>query len=245
MLKVHDLVVEVENKAILSGVDVEIDRGEVVAVMGPNGSGKSTLAYTLAGHPNYKVAGGAMELDGKELDEMSPDERANLGLFLSMQYPSAIPGLTVNSYLWQLYKKRNHDKNKLTVGQFRQRLTEEAEGINLNIELLGRGLNDGFSGGEKKKLELLQMIIFEPKYVILDEIDSGLDVDALKMIATAISQMVKKNKIGVLVITHYNRLLKFLKADRVVVMSKGQVVRTGGSDVALEIEEKGYENRTR
>jgi Fe-S cluster assembly ATP-binding protein len=211
-----------------------------MAIMGPNGSGKSTLAYTLAGHPKYESEG-LMELDGEDIGMLSPDKRAALGLFLANQYPVAISGLTVNSFLWQLYKKRNPEGRKTTtVRDFRVWIEAQAKALGFAPDLLKRGLNDGFSGGEKKKLEILQMMVFNPKYVVLDEIDSGLDVDALKKIAQTVARVVKDKKIGVLVITHYNRILKYLKADKVIVLESGKVVNSGTGELAVEIESKGY-----
>ena len=216
MLKINKLRVSVGGKEIIKGLDLEINPGEVVAVMGPNGSGKSTLAFALAGHPKYETSksqiltskikeksNNTMELDGVAIDDLSPDERANLGLFLANQYPVAISGLTVNSFLYQLYKKRSQvsdvrSQNKTSLLEFREWIEKQAKLLELNPELLKRGLNDGFSGGEKKKLEILQLLVFNPKYVILDEIDSGLDVDALQKIAKTVSAVAKERKIGVL-----------------------------------------------
>lgn len=239
-MQVSNLWVKIGNKQILKGVDVSVNPGEVVAVMGPNGSGKSTLAYSLMGHPKYEVGKGEMKIDGKKINEMSPDERAQLGLYLANQYPMAIEGLISVRFLWQLYKKRNVGKQISGIVEFRKWLMVEAEKLGLNPELLKRGLNDGFSGGEKKKMEILQLLVFGPKYVILDEIDSGLDIDALKKIATTMEQVAKKMKVGVLVITHYNRILKYLKADKVVVFENGKVTRRGGASLAKEVENKGY-----
>ncbi|MFZ2153012.1 MAG: Fe-S cluster assembly ATPase SufC [Microgenomates group bacterium] len=254
MLKINKLRVKVGQKEILKGIDLEVKAGEVVAIMGPNGSGKSTLAFALSGHPKYQLTVNSeqltdkknkkrniIELDGVGMDEMSPDERANEGLFLANQYPVAIAGLTVNSFLYQLYKKRN-PKIGTKLLEFREWIEKQAKLLELNPELLKRGLNDGFSGGEKKKLEILQLLVFNPKYIILDEIDSGLDVDALQKIARTVAAVAKQRKIGVLVITHYNRILKYLAADRVVIMAEGQIVREGGPKLAQEIEAGGYNN---
>jgi Fe-S cluster assembly ATP-binding protein len=249
MMKIINLKAKVGDKQILNGINLEIKPGEVVAVMGPNGSGKSTLAYSLSGHPKYEVSG-KINLDGKEISKMSPDERANEGLFLANQYPVAIPGLTVNSFLWQVYKKRikyqvssiKYKEIQKNIVEFREWVEKQAKTLDLNPELLKRGLNDGFSGGEKKKLEILQLLVFNPKYVILDEIDSGLDVDALSKIAKTMAKVAKELKIGVLVITHYNRILKYLKADRVVIMEKGLIVKEGGAKLAEQIEVSGYKN---
>jgi len=240
MMQVSNLWVKIGNKQILKGVEVSVNPGEVVAVMGPNGSGKSTLAYTLLGHPKYEVTKGEMKVDGKKINELSPDERAGLGMYLANQYPMAIEGLVSVRFLWQLYKKRQVGKKISGIVEFRKWLVVEAEKLGLNLELLNRGLNEDFSGGEKKKMEILQMMVFSPKYVILDEIDSGLDVDALKKIATTVKQVAEKMNVGVLVITHYNRILKYLKADKVVVFEDGKVSRTGGASLALEVENKGY-----
>ncbi|MFA5894547.1 MAG: Fe-S cluster assembly ATPase SufC [Candidatus Shapirobacteria bacterium] len=241
MMKITNLKVNVEGKEILKGVDLEVKPGEVVAVMGPNGSGKSTLAFSLAGHPKYESTG-KMSLGGKSIMEMSPDERANEGLFLANQYPVAISGLTVNSFLYQLYKKRNPEGKAMKLIEFRTWIEKQAALLELNPDLLKRGLNDGFSGGEKKKLEILQLIVFNPKTVILDEIDSGLDVDALKKIAKTVALVAKQRKIGVLVITHYNRILKYLVPDRVIVLKGGLIVRSGTGELAVEIEKDGYKN---
>lgn len=241
MMKITNLKVNVEGKEILKGVDLEVKAGEVVAVMGPNGSGKSTLAFALAGHPKYEATG-EMSLGGKSIMEMSPDERANEGLFLANQYPVAIAGLTVSSFLYQLYKKRNPEGKGMKLLEFRTWIEKQAELLELNTDLLKRGLNDGFSGGEKKKLEILQLIVFNPKQVILDEIDSGLDVDALKRIAKTVALVSKERKIGVLVITHYNRILKYLVPDRVIVLKAGKIVRSGTGELAVEIEKDGYKN---
>ena len=242
MLKITNLEVKVEDKSILNGINLEVNPGEVVAIMGLNGSGKSTLAYSLAGHPKYEVKG-KIEMDGENLTAMSPNERAEKGLFLANQHPVAIYGLTVNSFLWQIYKKRNKEKSSIL--DFRKWLETQAQALDFNPELLKRGLNDGFSGGEKKKLEILQLLVFNPKYVILDEIDSGLDVDALTKIAKTMAAVAKQRQIGVLIITHYNRILKFLKADKVVVIEGGKVAKTGGPELAEEIENNGYKEEVK
>ena len=254
MLKITNLEVKVEDKQILNGIDLEVKPGEVVAIMGLNGSGKSTLAYSLAGHPKDEVKG-KIEMDGENITEMSPNERAEKGLFLANQHPVAIYGLTVNSFLWQIYKKRNPRgvatspkaprNDAFSIVDFRKWLEVQAQALDFNPELLKRGLNDGFSGGEKKKLEILQLLVFNPKYVILDEIDSGLDVDALTKIAKTMAAVAKQRQIGVLIITHYNRILKFLKADKVVVIEGGKVAKTGGPELAEEIENNGYKEEAK
>ena len=242
MLKITNLEVKVEDKQILNGIDLEVKPGQGIAFSGASGSGKSTLAYSLAGHPKYEVKG-KIEMDGENLTAMSPNERAEKGLFLANQHPVAIYGLTVNSFLWQIYKKRNKEKSSIL--DFRKWLETQAQALDFNPELLKRGLNDGFSGGEKKKLEILQLLVFNPKYVILDEIDSGLDVDALTKIAKTMAAVAKQRQIGVLIITHYNRILKFLKADKVVVIEGGKVAKTGGPELAEEIENNGYKEEVK
>lgn len=242
MIKIEDLKVNVEGKPILRGINLKIAAGEVVVIMGKNGSGKSTLANTLSGHPQYK-ASGKITIDGKNILDLAPDKRAKLGLFLASQYPAAVPGLTVNSFLWQLYKKRNEGvKNRSNIVEFRKWIVTQAKALDLNPELLDRGLNDGFSGGEKKKAEILQMLVFNPKYLILDEIDSGLDVDALRKIAKTVAKVAKERKIGVLVITHYDRILKYLVPDRVLIMENGKIVKEGDKELAEMIENEGYED---
>lgn len=250
MIKINNLHVSVEGQEILKGVDLVVRPGEVHAVMGKNGSGKSTLAFTLAGHPKYeikspksknlKVESGAIEVDGKIIDEMEPNERAEMGLFLANQYPAAVPGLGSTSFLWQIYKKRNKDKKISGVIEFKKWLEQQAKALDLNLELLKRGLNDGFSGGEKKKMEILQMLVSNPKYIILDEIDSGLDVDALKKIATTVAKVVKVMKIGVIIITHYSRILKYIKVDRVHIMEAGVIKKSGDSSLIEKIENTGF-----
>ncbi len=242
MLEIVKLSSKIEEKQIIDNLSLAISPGEVVAIMGPNGSGKSTLANSLIGNPRYEVSG-KIVVDGKRIDGMSVDERAREGIFLANQYPMAVTGLNSTSFLWQIYKKRNlNDKNISNVIEFRKWLEKQAELLGLNKDLLKRGLNDGFSGGEKKKLEILQMLVFNPKYVILDEIDSGLDVDALKKLAKTVAMVAKKMNIGVLVITHYNRILKYLVADRVVILNKGIIEREGGPELAVEVEDKGYQS---
>lgn len=240
MLKITRISASIEGKKILKDVSLEIGLGEVVAVMGPNGSGKSTLAAVVAGHPKYTLDSGKMELDGHRLEKLEADGRANLGLYLASQYPVAVPGLTTQNFLWQLYKKRNKEKKMGNVMEFRKWLQLQVKLLELKPELLTRGLNDGFSGGEKKKLEVLQMLVFNPQYVILDEIDSGLDVDALSKIAKTVAKMAKSLRVGVLVITHYQRILEYLQPNRVVVMKAGEIVERGGIELVNKIEKKGF-----
>ncbi len=242
MLNINNLWVTVDEKTILRGVNLEIDKGEVVAVMGPNGSGKSTLAYTIAGYPRYKVLPdkGSITFDGKNVKDDSPDERAGAGIFLAMQYPMAVPGLKSISFLWQIYKKRNG--SGADAGEFQKWIKRQAELLGLKPDLLGRSLNDGFSGGEKKKMEILQMLVFNPKLVILDEIDSGLDVDALKRMAAVVAKVAKERKMAVLVITHYLRFLEYLVPDKVVIMNGGKIVDRGGVELIKKVDKKGYKN---
>lgn len=251
MLIIKNLYVSTQEKEILSGVNLEVKSGEIHAVMGPNGSGKSTLAFSLSGHPKYQITKGEINLDENNICEETPDERARKGLFLANQYPVAIPGLTVQSFLWQVYKKRNPPKAAHLGGQvkndsimslieFRKWIEAQAKALSLKPELLKRGLNDGFSGGEKKKVEILQMLVFSPKYIILDEIDSGLDIDAIKKIAQTIAKVAKDRNIGVIIITHYSRILKFLKPDKVHIMSMGKIIKSGGWEMVEKVESQGY-----
>lgn len=244
MLVIKNLKIEIEGKDIIKGLDLEINPGQVVVLMGPNGSGKSTLAYALAGDPRYKMSNvkgqrSKIYLDKKDITGMAADERSKAGLFLVNQYPVAIPGLSTGSYLWQLYKKHN-PLVKTKVSEFRIWMTEQAKSLGLEADLLKRGLNDGFSGGEKKKMEILQLLVSKPKYVVLDEVDSGLDVDALKKIATTVAKMASTNNIGLLVITHYSRVLKYIKADKVIIMKEGEIEKIGGMELVAEIEKEGF-----
>lgn len=253
MLQIKNLHVNVEKKEILRGVSLDLKPGEVVAVMGPNGSGKSTLAYTLAGHPRYSVVNKnntAILIEGEDITDSSPDERSIKGIFLATQYPVAVPGLSVFSFLRQIYKVKRKSvigdgkqriDNKSDLIEFRKWIEKQAELLGLNKDLLKRSINDGFSGGEKKKMEILQMLVSDPKYIILDEIDSGLDVDALKKIALTVAKVAKSMKIGVLVITHYSRILKYLNPDRVIVMKEGKIVEEGGVKLVEAIEVNGYQ----
>jgi Fe-S cluster assembly ATP-binding protein len=233
MLKVSSLKVAVEGKGILQGVSLSVKPGEIHAIMGPNGSGKSTLAYAIAGHPRYTIENGQLTIDGKNLLGKTPDQRANLGLFLAFQYPVSVEGVTVEQLL------RKVAKSDLSALEFRKRLEEEAKNLGAKRELLRRSLNDGFSGGEKKKLEILQLAVIKPKYAVLDETDSGLDIDALKIIANGIWRMAN-SKTGIILITHYQRLLQFIKPDFVHVMIKGKIVKSGGKELAAELERSGY-----
>ncbi len=236
-LAVKDLKVSIEGKEILAGISLSVEQGEVVALMGPNGSGKSTLAFSLMGHPRYQITGGRIELDGKDLTEATPDERSREGLFLAVQYPVSIPGVSVREALLASLRAR---EQKISALELKKRIEAEAKELSIDEDLLKRGLNEGFSGGEKKKMEILQMRILSPKYAVLDETDSGLDIDALKTVAEGAAFLAKEKKTGILVITHYQRLLKYLSPDRVLVIKAGRIEREGGIELVEELEKKGY-----
>lgn len=240
-----DLVIEglhgtVEGKEILRGVTLTVRGGEVHALMGPNGSGKSTLAYILSGHPKYEVTGGRVLLGGEDLLAMEPDERARAGLFLAFQYPCAIPGVSVANFLRTAVNAVLGEGRELPVMAFHRRLTEAMAMLEIDESFAGRYVNDGFSGGEKKRVEILQMAMLEPKVAILDETDSGLDIDALKVVAQGVNRQ-RRPDLGVLVITHYQRILRYIEPDFVHVMMEGRIVRSGGKELAEELEEKGYD----
>lgn len=236
-LEANDLFVKIDDKEILSGVDFTVKPGEVVALMGPNGSGKSTLALALMGHPKYQVTRGEVRLDDKVITKATPDERSRAGLFLAVQYPVSIPGVSVREALLASLRAR---KVSISALELKKRIEEEAGELSIGEELLKRGLNEGFSGGEKKKMEILQMRILSPRYAILDETDSGLDIDALKIVAEGAVALAKEKKTGILVITHYQRLLKYLSPDKVLILSKGKIVASGGAELVEELEKKGY-----
>jgi Fe-S cluster assembly ATP-binding protein len=247
MLEIKNLKVEVDKKEVLKGVDFNISQGEIVALMGPNGSGKSSLAYALMGHPHYLVSG-ELRVDNELINGLTPDERAERGLFLASQYPAAVPGVRVGEIVLACLRSRERKASvtdglldkKVSALELRRKIEAVAKKMDLTESLLKRGINDGFSGGEKKKMEVLQMLMLKPKYAILDETDSGLDIDALKLIAKTVRQMVKKQRMGILVITHYRRLLDYLVPDRVLVMRAGKIVKEGGVKLVGELEEKGY-----
>jgi len=240
MIQLKNISVSIEGKKILSDINLTLKPGQIVALLGPNGSGKSSIALTLAGHPKYKLISGKIFFDKQDISTFSPDKRANLGLFLTNQSPLAIPGLNVKSYLWQLYKKYNQSK-KIALSEFRDWLNLETNQLDIKQELLDRSLNDGFSGGERKKMEVLQMLVTHPKYIIIDEIDSGLDVDALKKISIKINQLAKTNKSGILIITHYNRILKYLVPNQVLILEKTSIKNSGGLELIDQIEKNGFQ----
>ncbi len=239
-LRVEGLRVQIEGKRILEGVDLRVPEGEVHALMGPNGSGKSTLAYTLMGHPKYEVTGGSVSFAGEDLLALTPDRRARLGLFLSFQQPTAIPGVTTVNFLRAALRSQGRE---LPARDFIRRLGEEMEALRMDPSFRSRYINDGFSGGERKRAEILQLAMLEPRLAILDEPDSGLDVDALRTVAEGVRRVMERNagRMGVLLITHYYRILEHLTPDRVHVMSDGRVVASGGSELAHRIEAEGYE----
>lgn len=249
-LTIKNLHAHIAEKEILHGVSLEVKSGEVHAVMGPNGSGKSTLASTLAGHPAYAVTQPekyktSVTLDDQELLELSPDERAHKGLFLAFQYPVEVPGVSVQNFLRQAHTARFADENEKQFKkaiEFRKHLQILAEELEIDASFLSRGLNEGFSGGEKKQLEILQMAVLEPKFAILDETDSGLDIDAIKKVARNVAKIVEKNKTGVLVITHYQRILEYLKPDFVHVLVKGKIAKSGGGELVTQLEKSGYKD---
>jgi Fe-S cluster assembly ATP-binding protein len=237
-LVIEDLHVDVDDKQILRGVDLTVEPGRVHALMGPNGSGKSTLAYALAGHPRYRVTGGKVTFKGEDVLSMTPDERARMGMFLAMQYPVEVPGVSVTNFLrTAMSSVRGED---IPVRQFAKDLREQMRLLDMDPRFAERSLNEGFSGGEKKRHEILQMALLRPSLAILDETDSGLDIDALKVVSEGVNRM-RGPDLGVLLITHYTRILRYIAPDVVHVMLGGRIVQTGGRELADELEEHGYE----
>jgi len=239
-LKVEDLHVEIEGKEILKGVSLEIKGGEVHALMGPNGSGKSTLAYALAGHPRYEVTRGRVLLNGEDLLDMEVDERARAGLFLAFQYPAEITGVPMANFLRTAINARREKGNEISLAEFGRKLREQMKKLQMSEDFASRYLNEGFSGGEKKRSEILQMALLEPKIAVLDETDSGLDIDGLRIVSEGVNAL-RGPDLGVLCITHYYRILQYLKPDFVHVLLDGRIVRSGGKELAVELEEKGYD----
>ncbi|MGE5591347.1 MAG: Fe-S cluster assembly ATPase SufC [Bacillota bacterium] len=238
VLEIRDLHVKIDDKPILNGLNLTLKSGEVHALMGPNGSGKTTLSFTLMGHPRYEVTGGEILLNGENVLEMAPDERARRGLFLAFQYPSEVAGVTVANFLRTALNSVRG--TELSAWDFFELMQEKMNFLEMDESFAKRYLNEGFSGGEKKRNEMLQMLLLQPKFAILDETDSGLDIDALKVVSKGVNAL-RSDDFGALVITHYNRILRYIEPDVVHVMINGRIERTGGKELSLELEEKGYD----
>ncbi len=249
-LIIKNLHVQVEGQEILKGLDLEMSKGEVHAIMGPNGSGKSTLANTLMGHPAYEVTDGEILFQGTDIIDLSADERSRLGIFLAFQYPSAIPGVSVANFLRTAINARYEEKDPsgngngrrrgISMRDFRKLLKEKMAMLQMDPSFAGRYLNEGFSGGEKKRMEILQMAMLQPQIAVLDETDSGLDIDALRIVSEGVNELLSPD-LGVLVITHYQRILNYIRPEHVHILVDGRVVMSGGPELALELEERGYD----
>jgi Fe-S cluster assembly ATP-binding protein len=239
-LSVDNLHVTIAGQEIVRGLSLVVPRGEVHAIMGPNGSGKSTLAKVMAGHPDYEVTAGKITMDGENLLELEPDDRARKGLFLAFQYPSEVPGVTIANFLRAAVQARLPEGEELEATDYYAKLYEKIELLGMDRSFTSRSVNEGFSGGEKKRTEILQLAMLDPKYAILDETDSGLDIDALKTVAHGVNSL-RGPDIGILLITHYQRILNYIVPDHVHVMVQGRIVRSGGKELALELEERGYD----
>jgi Fe-S cluster assembly ATP-binding protein len=242
LLQIENLHAEIDGKAILKGLSLSVNAGEIHAIMGPNGAGKSTLGYTLGGRPGYEVTEGAVTFDGKDLLELAPHERAAAGLFLGFQYPVEIPGISNVQFLREALnaQRRNRDEAPLSGGEFLKLARLQADALGMDMEMLKRPVNVGFSGGEKKRNEMVQMGIIGPKLAILDETDSGLDIDALRVVGDGINRIMRAPDKAVLLITHYQRLLDYVRPDFVHVLADGRITRSGGPELALELEAEGY-----
>ena len=239
-LTIENLSASIEGKDILRNLSLTIPKGEVHAIMGPNGSGKSTLAKVLSGHPDYEVTSGSVSLDDQEILGLEPDEISRLGLFLAFQYPMEVPGVSIANFIRAARNARLAEGEKVKAVDFYKELYEKMDELGMDRKFTARSLNDGFSGGEKKRCEILQMSMLDPKYCILDETDSGLDIDALRVVSEGVNRMRNPDR-GILVITHYQRLLEYIVPDYVHVMSEGKIIRTAGKELALELEERGYD----
>jgi len=241
---ISNLHAGIEGKEILKGVDLTVKQGEIHALMGPNGTGKSTLAYILMGHPNYEVTQGEVYFKGRNIFDLEPDERSRLGLFLAFQYPVAIPGVSVANFLRTAINARrkadNPDDKGIPIPEFREMLKERMDLLKMDHAFAGRYLNEGFSGGEKKRAEILQMAALQPEIAILDETDSGLDIDALRIVSDGVNAL-RSESVGVLVITHYQRILNYIKPEFVHIMLGGRIVESGGPELAIKLEEHGYD----
>ena len=242
MLSIKNLHASVEDKEILKGINLEVKAGEVHAIMGPNGAGKSTLSSIIAGNENYEVSQGTIELDGEDLSELAPEERAHKGVFLSFQYPVEIPGVSVTNFMRTAINESRRAKGlvDMPANEMLKLIREKSELLEIDRKFLSRSLNEGFSGGEKKRNEIFQMAMLEPKLAILDETDSGLDIDALRIVANGVNKLKSKDN-AVVVITHYQRLLEYIVPDFVHVLMDGKIVKSGGKELALELEERGYD----
>lgn len=242
-LEIKDLHAEIDGTEILKGLSLTIKSGEIHAIMGKNGSGKSTLCKVLMGHPDYEVTSGTATLDGEDILELEPNERAHLGLFLGFQHPLEIPGVTLGNFLRIAKNTRlkAQDKEQISPREFIGEMREKAADLKMDSQFINRSVNQGFSGGERKRAEIVQMSVLEPKIALLDEIDSGLDIDALKIVSEGINKNHKDNNTGVLLITHYQRILNYITPDHVHVMHQGRIVKSGGHDLAHTLEAEGYE----
>ncbi|RKF04132.1 Fe-S cluster assembly ATP-binding protein [Tenacibaculum lutimaris] len=242
MLKIENLHAQVEGKDILKGINLEVKAGEVHAIMGPNGAGKSTLSSVIAGNETYEMTSGSIELEGVDISELAPEERAHAGVFLSFQYPVEIPGVTVTNFIKTAINESRKAKGleEMPAKDMLKKIREKSELLEIDRKFLSRSLNEGFSGGEKKRNEIFQMAMLEPKLAILDETDSGLDIDALRIVANGVNKLKSKDN-AVVVITHYQRLLDYIVPDYVHVLHDGKIVKTGDASLALELEEKGYD----
>nr|WP_314687945.1 Fe-S cluster assembly ATPase SufC [uncultured Porphyromonas sp.] len=242
MLQIRNLHAAIADKEILKGIDLEVKKGEIHAIMGPNGSGKSTLSSVLVGNPNYEVTEGEVLFEGQDLLELEPEERAHLGLFMSFQYPVEIPGVSMVNFMRAALneKRKAQGLDPIPAAEFLKLMKQKRELVELDNKLASRSVNEGFSGGEKKRNEIFQMAMLEPKLAILDETDSGLDIDALRIVAKGVNEL-RSPENATIVITHYQRLLDYIRPDYVHVLYKGRIVRSGGPELALELEEKGYD----
>ena len=242
MLKINNLHASIEDKEILKGINLEIKAGEIHAIMGPNGAGKSTLSSIIAGNENYEVTEGEILLEGEDISELAPEERAHKGIFLSFQYPVEIPGVSVTNFMKTALNehRKANGLEEMPANEMLKMIREKSELLEIDRKFLSRSLNEGFSGGEKKRNEIFQMAMLQPKLAILDETDSGLDIDALRIVANGVNKL-KNSENAVLVITHYQRLLEYIVPDFVHVLMDGKIVKSGGKELALELEEKGYD----
>jgi Fe-S cluster assembly ATP-binding protein len=242
MLEIRNLHAAIDGNEILKGINLTVNKGEIHAIMGPNGSGKSTLAKVLAGHPQYEVTSGEVLFEGKNLLELAPDERSREGIFMAFQYPIEVPGVSNAQFLRLAYneKQKHIGAEELDPLEFKDLLKERAKVVEMDASFMSRSVNEGFSGGEKKRNEILQMAVLEPKLAVLDETDSGLDIDALRIVAGGVNQLLNPNN-AIIVVTHYQRLLNYIVPDFVHVLANGRIAREGGKELALELEEKGYD----